>query len=103
MAHLKRSGVSVPLLLDDVTGCPVSMGLPPGGYERRDHVRRDAIVRRITAEFRDMPGLVLSIKQASRLLGVDEAACGRILTSLTQSGVLRRKDGQMYAWRGPNH
>ena len=42
---------------------------------------REAIVRRIVAEFHDMPGLVLSVKQASRFLGVDEAACARILAT----------------------
>jgi hypothetical protein len=101
MTRPKLSGAPVPSL-NDVKGRPIAMGLPPGGRERRDVARREAIVRRIAAEFRDMPGLVLSIKQASRFLGVDEAACARILAGLTQSGVLRR-DGQIYARREPSH
>jgi DNA-binding IclR family transcriptional regulator len=64
--------------------------------ERRDLVRRAAIVQRIAAEFREMPGLVLSIPQASRLLGLDQPACERILASLAQDGFLRRRNGNSY-------
>ena len=88
--------VSGPLVssLDAVKGRPIVMGLQRG--ERRDTVRRAAIVRRISAEFREMPGLVLSIKQASRLLGIDESACERILASLAKDGLLRRRSGGSY-------
>ncbi len=65
-------------------------------FERRDLVRRDAILRRIAAEFREMPGLVLSIPQASRLLGLDEPACERILAALEGEGLLRRRPGGAY-------
>ena len=71
--------------------------------ERRDLVRREAIVRRIVAEFNDMPGLVLSLKQASRFLGVDQAACARILAALTESGILRRSASEYYSRREPGH
>ena len=88
--------VSGPLVnsLDAVKGRPIVMGLQRG--ERRDTIRRAAIVRRISAEFREMPGLVLSIKQASRLLGIDESACERILASLAKDGLLRRRSGGSY-------
>jgi DNA-binding Lrp family transcriptional regulator len=66
--------------------------------ERRDFARRAAVVRRIAAEFTEMPGLVLSVKQASRLLGLDEAACERILTALERDGLLRRR-GASFARR----
>jgi DNA-binding Lrp family transcriptional regulator len=79
------------------------MALRPGLLERRDLARRDAIVRRIVCEFRDMPGLVLSLKQASRFLGVDEAACGRILEQLTRTGVLRRRADQCYGRAESGH
>ena len=66
-------------------------GIPPGVlHDRRNHERRDALVRRILAEFDDMPGLSLSLQQAGRFLGVDEFACGRILAALTREGHLRR-------------
>jgi len=70
--RLSGSGSSVPSL-HAVKGRPLAMALQRG--ERRDPVRRAAVVRRIAAEFREMPGLVLSIPQASRLLGLDQAAC----------------------------
>jgi DNA-binding Lrp family transcriptional regulator len=76
------------------------MNLP---RERRDLARREAIVRRIVAEFEDMPGMVLSLKQASRFLGVDEAACARILSSLTSAGILRCSASEYYSRREPGH
>ena len=75
----------------------------PGGRERRDVARREAIIRRIEAEFHDMPGLVLSLKQASRFLGIDEAACARILTTLTEAGVLKRSPNEYYSRREPGN
>ena len=83
------------------------MSLPSAGparsvkYERRNLASREAIVRRIVAEFQDMPGLVLSLKQASRFLGIDQAACARILTTLTQAGVLRRSASEYYSLSEP--
>jgi len=64
--------------------------------ERRDIVRRAAIVRRIAAEFREMPGLLLSVPQASRLLGLDEPACQRILETLEDEGLVRRRPGGLF-------
>ena len=75
----------------------------PAGRERRDLARRESLVRRIEAEFHDMPGLVLSLKQASRFLGVGEAACARILTALVEAGVLRRSANEYYSRREPGH
>jgi hypothetical protein len=99
MAQPSPSGP--PFSLDDVTCRALSMSLPRPGHERRNLVKREAVVRRIVAEFHDMPGLVLSVKQASRFLGVDEAACARILASLTQAGILRRSPNEYYSRREP--
>ena len=85
--------------LDAIKGRPVGMSMLPTGYERRNLAAREAIVRRIVGEFQDMPGLVLTLKQASRLLGVDEAACGRILAALTEAGVLRQNANDYYSRR----
>jgi hypothetical protein len=101
MLRPNPSGAPVPSL-EDVKGRPLSMTLPVR-RERRDLARRDAIVRRITAEFEDMPGLVLTLKQASRFLAVDEAACARILASLTRAGVLRRSATDYYSRREPGN
>jgi hypothetical protein len=103
MMRPNPSGAPVPSL-DDVKGRPLAMSLLPPAIakrERRDLVRREAVVRRIVAEFQDMPGLVLSLKQASRFLGVDQAACARILATLTQAGVLRRSPSEYYSRREP--
>ena len=69
---------------------------PNGFVERRDHARREALVRRIVAEFDDMPGLALTVRQASRFLGVDHMACGRILEALQTNGTLRRTAQNLY-------
>ena len=82
--------------LDDIRGKAVRMPLPEGFVERRNAARRDALVRRILAEFEDMPGMALSLKQAGRFLGVDDMACARILTGLTREGALRRNANAMY-------
>jgi len=74
---------------------PVRMALPPAP-DRRNHIRRAALVSRILAEFDDMPGMALSLKQAGRFLGVDEAACARILAQLMRDGRLRRNANQQY-------
>jgi hypothetical protein len=102
MMRPNRSGAQVPSL-NDVKGRPVAMTLDHFGVERRDIVRRDAVVRRIVAEFTDMPGLGLTLKQASRFLGVDEAACARILAALTAAGVLRRNPNEYYSRREPGN
>ncbi len=93
MMQPRSSGGSIPTL-DAVKGRPLPMSLQP--FERRDITRRAAIVRRIAAEFYEMPGLVLSIPQASRLLGLDEPACERILATLEREGLLRRRAGGAY-------
>lgn len=103
MTRPNPSGATVHSL-DDIQRRPIAMTLTlPAGRERRDFARRDAIVRRIVAEFHDMPGLVLSLRQASRFLGVDEGACARILTGLTESGVLQRSPTEYYSRRESGH
>jgi hypothetical protein len=101
MLRPNSSGAPVPSL-DSVTSRPPAMALlPPARADRRNVPVREAVVRRIVAEFQDMPGLVLSLKQASRFLGVDEAACARILSALTSTGVLRRSPSEYYSRREP--
>jgi hypothetical protein len=86
--------------LDIVRGRPIGMRLPAySGVERRNIERREALVRRIVAEFDEMPGLRLSLGQASRLLGVTEAIAGRVLGALARSGILHRNASNMYVRR----
>ena len=93
MPQPRPTGNAIPTL-HDIKGRALTMSLR--GVERRDIIRRAAVLRRITAEFREMPGLVLSVPQASRLLGLDHAACERILATLAHDGLLRRRPGGAY-------
>ena len=43
---------------------------------------------RVWAEFREMPGLNLTLPQAARLLSRDHARCAGVLDALVLSGVL---------------
>ena len=43
---------------------------------------------RVWAEFREMPGLNLTLPQAARLFSLDRAHCARVLDALVLSGVL---------------
>jgi hypothetical protein len=46
------------------------------------------LVSRIRAEFTEMPGLSLTLAQASRLFDVEVRRCEQILASLVESGQL---------------
>ena len=55
---------------------------------------QSVMTERIRGEFREMPGLTLSLAQACRLWSLDEATCGEALLQLVQTGFLcRRADG----------
>ena len=52
--------------------------------------REDAdLLRRIEAEFREMPGLNLTLAQAARLFSLDLLECERALQALVRGGRLR--------------
>jgi hypothetical protein len=54
----------------------------------------DRIVRRVQAEYLEMPGLRLSAAQAQRLWGLDRPTCERLLFELTDAHFLARtRDG----------
>jgi hypothetical protein len=57
--------------------------------DRRDWVGRRRLTDRITAEFAEMPGMSLTLAQASRLLGMGSDLCERVLRALVTDGVLR--------------
>jgi hypothetical protein len=48
-------------------------------------------VDRIRSEFREMPGLVLTVAQACRLWSLDVSTCTLLLSELIDSGYLCRK------------
>jgi hypothetical protein len=72
---------------------PVSARLPT---ESRNVVARKALVRRIQSEFEEMPGLSLTLVQASRLFGVAQDACARIFIELAKDGRLRHTAKRRY-------
>ena len=56
----------------------------------------DELLRRIVAEYLEMPGLQLTIEQARRLWGCDADTCQRVATVLVERGVLRwSRDGRL--------
>ena len=70
----------------------------PSETARRDDMRtmpaiREAILR-VEGEYREMPGLSLTLPQAARLWGMDRSTCERVLTNLIERRVLKR------AWNG---
>jgi hypothetical protein len=56
--------------------------------------RRALIAERVRGEFREMPGLTLTLAQAGRLWSLDATTCADVLTELVAAGFLcRRADG----------
>ena len=49
----------------------------------------DEVLRRVQGEFLEMPGLRLTVRQASRLWGIDEGACRRVIDALIGASFLR--------------
>jgi hypothetical protein len=60
------------------------------GTERRHPSSRHELLRRIAAEYEEMPGMILTARQAQRIFGLREDVCGRVLNILVDRGVLRR-------------
>jgi|SRR4051794_4264185 hypothetical protein len=95
-----RTAVNVDQVLDDSfpasdppswTGSISRVASPPErqpGHER--------LVRRIRAEFLEMPGLCLTIDQAQRLWSVEPDTCEALLRSLVESRFLRRTDRGLF-------
>ena len=54
---------------------------------------------RIRAEYAEMPGLKLTVPQASRLFNVERSRCERILGSLVSHGDLANRGGSFLSAR----
>ena len=50
---------------------------------------REAILR-VEGEYREMPGLSLTLPQAARLSGIDRSTCELVLANLIERRVLKR-------------
>jgi hypothetical protein len=53
-------------------------------------IREDALIRRVRGEYREMPGMRLTIDQAMRLWDLDRQACEGVLSSLVASHYLEK-------------
>ena len=49
----------------------------------------EALLRRVRAEFLEMPGLRLTPAQATKLWGVEREACQKVIKALVDSSFLR--------------
>ena len=67
---------------------PIS-GLHFALHFQRKRGRMNDLVGRIRAEFLEMPGLRLTVTQASRLWGLDEGSCRRVIDVLIGASFLR--------------
>ena len=57
----------------------------------------DALLKRICAEYLEMPGLRLTLNQALRLWGLDEKTCTEALDALLEAKFLSRRIDGTYA------
>jgi hypothetical protein len=58
---------------------------------------REQMIRRISCEYLEMPGLRLTPEQAQRLWGLDSESCSDILTELVATNFLARTADGRYA------
>jgi hypothetical protein len=49
------------------------------------------VIERVRGEFREMPGLTLTLGQAGRLWSLDPSTCSEVMSELVDSGFLCRK------------
>ena len=49
----------------------------------------DAVAKRVLAEFDEMPGMALTVPQASRLFGLDNGACRTVVDRLVEQSYLK--------------
>jgi hypothetical protein len=80
----------------DITMIPAVVRLPATvPTERRNVAGRATLLHRIHREFEEMPGMSLTLAQATTLFGISRDAGSRILLGLTEERVLRlRSDGR---------
>jgi hypothetical protein len=64
--------------------------------DRRDKPSREAVLRRVSGEFYEMPCLRLTRGQAQRLFGLRSDVCQRVLATLLDDGTLECDSEQRY-------
>ena len=101
------SAICEPLLLEEdrpsgqAEAALAGLALRPA-RDRRNHDSRKCLLRRVRAEFDEMPCLQLTLAQAQRLFGLRADICERVLNELVAAGHLRhRGDGRYTCDRIP--
>ena len=54
------------------------------------------LLRRVEGEYREMPGLCLTVRQAERLWALDSTTCSFVLMTLIERGILKRASDGTY-------
>jgi len=49
----------------------------------------EVVVRRVRAEFEEMPGMTLTMRQASRLFGIERDVCRTVFEGLVRMSYLK--------------
>jgi hypothetical protein len=62
----------------------------------------ERIARRIAGEYRELPGLRLTLAQAQRLWSLDRRTCESLLASLVERSVLLRTPEGIYVRADPS-
>ena len=68
-----------------------------------DDAGPDHLKWRIRGEYLEMPGLRLSLEQATRLWALDRSVCGAVLDSLVGANFLQRDRDGRYMRRGSGY
>jgi hypothetical protein len=66
-------------------------------HAQRESERREAF-RRVEADYREMPGLSVTLPQGCRLWSLSQDVCASILDQMIQRGQLKRR-GEQYSLR----
>jgi hypothetical protein len=75
--------------LDDVVDHVLLSQVP----KRSAPMNVETVAKRILAEFDEMPGMSLTVHQASRLFGLDPDMCRVVVDALVDSAYLRQTAG----------
>jgi CheY-like chemotaxis protein len=70
--------------------------------DRRHPHSRERLLSRVRSEFQEMPGLILTVEQATRLFGIRKDICVRVFAELHREGLVDRLPGERYAARPRN-
>ena len=65
--------------------------------------KQDALLRRARGEYREMPGMRLTIEQAMRLWDLDRPTCQSLLSSLVEADFLERDLNGRYRKAHPGY